>query len=140
MHRSLLTRLPQSVFVSVTVQGQHVFVVGQQPSFGRPAYKMHTRAERELERGRKRPFDCIVRPQWKLFHDPVRPFPHDAGIFGRDSRARYLSPAIWLIPGDPPRLSTSRNRFPIFFRLVHLLLPHLRKPGRTKSLKLFLKY
>lgn len=47
-------------------------------------------------------FDWTVRPQWKLFHDPVRPFPHDvAGIFGRDPRTRYLSPRNMAHPGRP---------------------------------------
>lgn len=120
--RSLLIRLPQSAFVSVTLQGQRVFVVERQPSFKRPAWKMHTRGERESGKGRKRSFDCIVRPQWKLFHDPVRPFPHDVvGIFGRDSHKldtylpQYGSSRVTRLACLP------RNRFLIFFRFVRRL-------------------
>jgi len=37
----------------------------------RIACKMHTRGERKSGKERKRPFDRIIRPQWKLFHDPI---------------------------------------------------------------------
>lgn len=139
--RFFLTRLPQSVFVSVIVQGQRVFVVGQWPSFGRPACKIHARGKgignREEETVRLHRF--TFPPQWKLFHDPVRPFPHDiAGIFGLDSQARYLSPAIWLIL---TRLAClPQNRFQIFFRFVRRLLPHSRNLAEREAWKLFLKY
>lgn len=50
----------------------------------------------------------------------------------------YL-PAIWLIPDDPTRLSTSKPLLDILCRPVLRLLPHLppSRPGRTTSPKLF---
>lgn len=98
---------------------------------------MHAGEERESkeERGVGGTFDWTVRPQWKLFHDPVRPFPHDvAGIFGRDSQARYLSPRNMAHPGrpgSPVYLETaSRYSLPRTCPLSRLL-PHL--PGRNFS-------
>lgn len=135
--RSFLTRLPQSVFVSMIVQGQHVFVVGQWPSFGRPACKIHARGK---EIGRKREEETVrlhrstFPPQWKLFHDPVRPFPHDiAGIFGLDSQTRYLSPAIWLILTCLACLPQN----PIFFRLVRRFLLYSRNLTEREAWNFF---
>lgn len=154
--QSLLTRLPpQSVFVSVTVQGQCVFVVGQQQrqSSLRGPHARYTVEEREEKEGRKErsippttvyvrvcACVCVCR---KLFYDPVRSSSHDvAEIFGRDSRTRYLP-----IPpqygsssqGDPPCLSTSKLLLDILPTCVLCLLSHLRdpEPERARSSKLF---
>lgn len=98
---------------------------------------MHAGEERESkeERGVGGTFDWTVRPQWKLFHDPVRPFPHDvAGIFGRDSRARYLSPRNMAHPGRPglPVYLETASRYSLPRTCpLSRLLPHL--PGRNFS-------
>lgn len=90
----------------------------------------------EPGRGRKRPFDCIVRPQWKLFRKSL---PTQFAL-SRMTLPGFLV-AILELDTYLPQYGSSRttrlaclpqNHFLIFFRFVRRLLPHSRnsaEPG-----------
>jgi len=144
--RFLLTRLPQSAFVSVTLQGQRVFVVERQPSFRRPA--LHARCTRAGKGNReKRERDRSIASFDRSGNSSTTQFPLFPAWRCRDfwlrfPQVRYLSLAIWLIiPDDPPRLSTSKP-LPDILPICSpsSVTSYSPKPDRTRSLKLFLKY
>lgn len=120
--QSLLTRHPQSVFISVTQHKGSVFSSSDSSSWVWEARMQDTRGEKRKnrkERGRKA-FDCTVGHD-ECGNSSMTQFdfsPHDvAEIFGRDSRTRYLSPAIWLIPRRPT--------LPVYFETASRYSPDL---------------
>jgi len=130
-----------AAFVSVTVQGQRVSVVGSRVSEAR----MQDAREQETKRkrkGRQSGGDPIGSFDRELFGRPSSPFhPHDvAGIFRRDPRARYLSSPQY---GSSRVARLPRDRRSDILPTRVCPLSHLRArpdPRSAEARETFLKY